>query len=526
MALPDGYNWFLIILTIALSLVLVAANVYILIHYQHPDDVNQAWFPKIVVVMSLWLAMAMVLLFPLDVANRAACNFSIVESSCKYALPMQKMWQAAFISNLVLTFFFIPFTMFYYEGDSDYSCGLRIKNALLWTLAMAVVLGLAIGVAYGLAGYVEYPTQELLSGMLPLEQLPQLPNTTGRCILPGQGFAGFSAANIARKDGCTAFNSAFYGATWTMRVSFPVYIMAIQSVIGWILFLVFAGWGIFAAPIDWIFQYIRRPKAVITKSEYIERARGLAMRAKDIKVTAEMLKRQKREVGRNRHWRSNFKQLQRQLIQLEEDEVVLDSVFPQGQDGEVRWVMYQLGYIGTGLMGLIGLCVSGCWLAHIIVYMLPPIPIHPLLNEVFIKLDGVFPLFGVAAFAAFCGYLLIVAIKGNFLLGLNFLVISLYPIRVGATLMSSFLVNTALILAMSSAVIQFCASAFASYANSTQIFDVFGNQVMYLKGLRYIYQFNIFLYMFMGIMGISIIVMVIKGPGKWKRAQREDAYKF
>jgi hypothetical protein len=53
---------------------------------------------------------------------------------------------------------------------------------------------------------------------------------------------------------------------------------------GWILFLVFAGWGIFAAPIDWIFQYIRRPKAVITKSEYIDRARGLAMRAKDIKV--------------------------------------------------------------------------------------------------------------------------------------------------------------------------------------------------------------------------------------------------
>jgi LMBR1 domain-containing protein 1 len=49
---------------------------------------------------------------------------------------------------------------------------------------------------------------------------------------------------------------------------------------------------------------------------------------------------------------------------------------------------------------------------------------------------------------------------------------------------------------------------------------------MYLKGLRYIYQFNIFLYMFMSIMGISIISMVIRGPGKWKRAQREDAYKF
>lgn len=69
------------------------------------------------------------------------------------------------------------------------------------------------------------------------------------------------------------------------------------------------------------------------------------------------------------------------------------------------------------------------------------------------------------------------AIKGNFLLGLNFLVVSLYPIRVGATLMSSFLVNTALILAMSCAVIQFCASAFSAYANASMIFGIFGSQV-------------------------------------------------
>jgi LMBR1 domain-containing protein 1 len=49
---------------------------------------------------------------------------------------------------------------------------------------------------------------------------------------------------------------------------------------------------------------------------------------------------------------------------------------------------------------------------------------------------------------------------------------------------------------------------------------------MFLKGLRYIYQFNIFLYMMMGIMGLSILIMAIKGPGKWKRAKREDAYTY
>lgn len=49
----------------------------------------------------------------------------------------------------------------------------------------------------------------------------------------------------------------------------------------------------------------------------------------DWQSTADMLKRQDREGGRTRHWRSNFKRLQRELLQLEEDEQLLDSVFPQ-----------------------------------------------------------------------------------------------------------------------------------------------------------------------------------------------------
>ena len=149
----------------------------------------------------------------------------------------------------------------------------------------------------------------------------------------------------------------------------------------------------------------------------------------------------------------------------------------QGQDGELRWVLYQVGFLLLGLLGVVGLAVSALWVVHIVIYMLPPVPIHPMLNEVFAKLDGVFPLFGVAAFAAFCLYLMAVAVKGNFLLGLNFLVVKLYPVRPGATLTSSLLVNVALVLAMSGAVTQFCASAFASYAANTAVFEIFGNDV-------------------------------------------------
>lgn len=49
---------------------------------------------------------------------------------------------------------------------------------------------------------------------------------------------------------------------------------------------------------------------------------------------------------------------------------------------------------------------------------------------------------------------------------------------------------------------------------------------MYLKGLRYIYQFNVFLYMFLGVVLLSIVSMVIKGPTQWKRKKASDAYTY
>jgi LMBR1 domain-containing protein 1 len=119
MALPEGFNWFLILVTCVLAVLLLAVYIYVLVHYQHPDDANQAWFPKIVVVFGLWLATAIVLLFPLDVANRAACRAAVVETACTFTLPMKQLWFASFISSLVMVFFLIPFTLFYYEGDSD-----------------------------------------------------------------------------------------------------------------------------------------------------------------------------------------------------------------------------------------------------------------------------------------------------------------------------------------------------------------------------------------------------------------------
>jgi hypothetical protein len=51
-------------------------------------------------------------------------------------------------------------------------------------------------------------------------------------------------------------------------------------------------------------------------------------------------------------------------------------------------------------------------------------------------------------------------------------------------------------------------------------------QVMYLKGIQYIYNFNIFLYIFLIMAVLSVIFMIVRGPKQWKRKKVEDAYNY
>lgn len=60
---------FLIVSVVVALVVLLIAAVYLLVHYQHPDDHNEAYIPKLIVIFGFVLAGATVLMLPLDVAN-------------------------------------------------------------------------------------------------------------------------------------------------------------------------------------------------------------------------------------------------------------------------------------------------------------------------------------------------------------------------------------------------------------------------------------------------------------------------
>ncbi|WVZ17755.1 hypothetical protein V8G54_010737, partial [Vigna mungo] len=54
--------------------------------------------------------------------------------------------------------------------------------------------------------------------------------------------------------------------TWTMRTTFPEYVVALATIVG----SIFGGVGIACLPLGLIFSFIQRPKAVITHSQYIK----------------------------------------------------------------------------------------------------------------------------------------------------------------------------------------------------------------------------------------------------------------
>eukprot|EP00898_Chlorokybus_atmophyticus_P001523 jgi/Chlat1/2371/Chrsp17S00180 len=485
--MADGYNWFLILVAVVVALLVVAVSVYLIINYQHPEDANQAYFPKLIVLLGLTLAMYQVLLLPLDVANRAACKESIALSACHFTLPMDQLW----------------------------SLGKRIWSGCLWLCAVCVTFGLILGLGYGLAGNVEYPVWRVTSGAQGINATASWAtqiNSANACVAPYYDVV--SSANT-----CNA-KSGGQKITWSIPTSFPVYVIAVGSIIGWILFMVFAGVGVIALPLDWIQGWFTRPKKQITKSEYIKAAGDLAKRGKDIREVAQGLQREERSGGKGRKWRRAFSQLQKEIVFLEEDQALLEECFPQGDKADVLWALVILGYLARLILGVIGMIVTILWLLHIILYILISPPVTPFLNSVFVKLDSFFGLFGTTAFALFCLYMIGCTIKGCTKVGLKFAFMSVYPMKVNGTLMSAMLFNTALILLCSISAIQFCSEAFDIYASETAVNLIYRVKISHLQGIKYLFKYNVFIWAFLACTLVSALV-IAKSKKKKPRNARQ-----
>ncbi|EHA8591136.1 LIMR family protein [Cocos nucifera] len=390
-------------------------------------------------------------MLPADVANRQACIHAVYSGACDLTLPMKPLWLFIYVADALLVFFVIPFAMFYYEGDLDKTVGERMKSALKWVLCSFLVCGLVLLICYGLLGKVDFTVRHLSSSMANFPSTwPEL-TSTKPCLDQTAHECAASTANASSET------------TWTMHTTFPMYIVALATIAGSVLFT---------------------------------EATELGKKARELKKAADALRQEEKSGSKGKKWRKNVKAVEKELLLLEEDVKALEEMYPQGDQAETAWALTVLGYMAKLVSGILGLIVSVAWVAHICIYLLVNPPLSPFLNEFFIQLDDFWGLLGTAAFAFFCFYLLLAVIAGAMMLGLKLVFITIHPMKWGGTLMNSFLFNVALILLSSISVIQFCATAFGYYAQATAAQEIFGHTLQSLRGIRYLYKYNVFQWSF------------------------------
>jgi len=259
--------------------------------------------------------------------------------------------------------------------------------------------------------------------------------------------------------------------------------------IGMFLFVVFGGIGLTALPMDLINSWKRRPK-FMRKETYDELKQKIGVRANHLfEIGGKLKERFKKAGGRpkSRAERRAYNKFRTNVFLLEEDYNRLEKAYNKGIGPKViqiAWAWTQLG------LGVLGICLSFLWILHIFLYLVVRPPASPFLNQMFIDLDNTFGLFGTIAYGVFAFWLLWCVIKGNFKFGLRIpFFFTIHPMKIGETLMNSFLVNTLLLLLSSITVTQFCSICFSLYNRYTGIDTLFNVGVRNLRYIKYVWNF-------------------------------------
>lgn len=517
-------DWFLILATCISFCLLLVASVYFLVQYQHPDDRNEAWFPKLTVLLGLVLSGATVLLLPLDVANNegyAGC--AGYDTKMCGGINMVLFWEIFFWTIPAFVFLLIPFMTFFYEADDGMlmagtSVGAqrnsRICEAIKYEMAVIIIFGGLFAAGYLILGESEIPV-EAYTG-----QIPEFGFST-----PATGSDTFSTSSLASmtsddQDYSLNVSGSRSMENITIQVNIPTFFAGFMSFFGWFFFALFGGIGLAATPLDLILAWVHRPTHM-DPSEFADAQVGIRNRVNELVNVGELLKLERDETRSSgnrgmfqkfskeaRKERSTYLEFRKAVFLLEEDVEDFQACSANYENYNPLWPWLSL------FCGFFAIILSIAWIAHIGVFMVPPDPIHPLLNKVLQWFEGWFPLLGVLTVAILTLYLLLCAVKGCFKFGIRFMFFQIHPMKLNKTYMSSFMFNVGLILLCALPVVQFCVSAFTDYARYTNISQVMGTQIHNLKFFKWFWEENFFVYVLLGVTGLTTLFLFCRPRDK------------
>jgi len=374
-------------------------------------------------------------------------------------------------------------------------CNRQAGTAFKYTIAFFIALIILIVILYSVINQVDLPVERHAQSVLMVG--PVGGHYANSRTYPLCGDPGIPPTQCV--------NSRFH---WKFAVTFPVYVIALLSWLGWFFFTLFAGIGLMALPVDLINEFRTRPTPMKT-AQYFEEKKKLGERAAMLIELGEKIKMTVRQPDRTRKERkedsTNLKKFETHYYYLKQDYKILNTAHAlKGGNPLVPFAKLIAGVLGIG--------ISLSWFLHICIFILPNPPAHQFLNLFFIKMSSVahgqFPLFGVCAYAIWSLYLLWAVVKGNFKMGIRFFFWKIYPMEVNNTLMNAFLANTWVIMLCAIPTVQFCARAFPVYARDTSVDMLFGTQAQNLEWFKYWWQNNVFIYIIVILNGITALYLI------------------
>ena len=461
----------------------------------HPND-TIAPIPKFIVVFGLWLSCCNILILPFDVSNHRSDHSLTAES-------MSALWDAVYTTLAMMLGFFFPFAFFYYEGNTgqdlriDRNCcetqiGIGFRQALMFLIAASGLLARV----YIFVNTVEVPVERVAqSANWVIDSSQPFPNwvedPTNECPTIAGGVINLCLSNEI---------------TWFINVSFVVFVVSICSFFGWFCLSIFGGVGSFALPMDLINAF-RTRTTPLDLEEYTEKKRSLAKRATELVDATESLLQivssEHTSRSQKRQANNTFAQLQNFHHLLAADVELLETVRHLRSQNPLK-------LFGLLFFGIFSMSMSILWMVHICIFMVPSDPVDDFLNSFLMDLENIFggdfPIFGVLAYGLFCFYFLACVVYGQYKLGIRFLLWKVYPMKIGETMLNSFIVNAWVIMLSSIPIVHFAVLAFPSYAKFTDVNMVFGTQASYLSGIRYVYDHHLFEYLMVLISIFTLLV--------------------
>jgi len=474
-------DYFLVILMAVIPFVVGFFSIIFIQLFSSPMDYFNSIFSKAIVVLGMTISFTIILVLPFD-------KWALLGGGLSVATPY--IWQILFACIAFYVILVIPFAFWYYESHNTDKSGMKgllsqICHGVVASLVCFVIAALAIIISYIWLGYAELSVE-----------------------VHNQAAFGDTFYDVNRNiTAGVGLNTVLKKSLLNVRMSFVVYITAMLSIAGWLIFIVFGGCGMTALPLELIFCFLKKPKPLSQRDFQIAQ-RLFASRAEKLIKVGQLIN-DSRKTLKGRTTRKNvskYQKFKKAVYQCEEEYKKVEIAYKQG--GGNPFV-----YIFAFVLGIVSAILTVLWIVHMIIYMVPRPPIWPMLNQFFEWFDMGFPLFGLIAYLIFTYYLLFAVLAGNVRIMSRIPLVAVFPLKYRDTATSSFLYNTGLMLLSSITIVQFSANAFADYIKYTSIdlfFNVFVANMIYIKYFYIYVHYVLFGFIFIGF--VLTVLSLIPGP--------------